>query len=376
MEIGARMRQIFLVLLNQKEPVSVQEVAEQIGKSKRTVQRELEYAKQSLKGYDLTFHSKTGVGVWLEGNEEEKERLKRELSEADGYDGGDREERRKRLTLEILKEKGLKKLFYYSSQFQVSEATIRTDLEVVGKWLEQFDLHVGKKPGSGVVILGEEENYRKALRAFIQENIDTKAVREAYEYDREDALKKSGIGKILNDEIMRRVMDCLRGMNHTKVLTLTENSYVGLVIHISIAINRILKGEVIESNAKWQEELSKDEDYRLAEEIVEELEEEFEIQIPDVEISYICLHIKGSKHEKVALEGTEVLDLENREVQQLLNQMIDAFDEKAGYLLKQDDEFLQGLLAHLQPTFVRLKHNMQIQNPVLDDIKKEYPDSF
>ncbi|MFQ9345607.1 MAG: PRD domain-containing protein [Coprococcus sp.] len=125
-------------------------------------------------------------------------------------------------------------------------------------------------------------------------------------------------------------MDCLRGMNHTKVLTLTENSYVGLVIHISIAINRILKGEVIESNAKWQEELSKDEDYRLAEEIVEELEEEFEIQIPDVEISYICLHIKGSKHEKVALEGTEVLDLENREVQQLLNQMIDAFDEKAG----------------------------------------------
>ena len=51
---------------------------------------------------------------------------------------------------------------------------------------------MGKKPGSGVVILGEEENYRKALRAFIQENIDTKAVREAYEYDREDALKRVG----------------------------------------------------------------------------------------------------------------------------------------------------------------------------------------
>lgn len=376
MEIGARMRQIFLVLLNQKEPVSVQEVAEQIGKSKRTVQRELEYAKQSLKGYDLTFHSKTGVGVWLEGSEEEKNRLKQELSDTDGYDGGDREERRKRLTLEILKEKGLKKLFYYSSQFQVSEATIRTDLEVVGKWLEKFDLHVGKKPGSGVVILGDEGNYRKALRAFIQENIDTKAVREAYEYDREDALKKSGIGKILNDDIMCRVMDCLRGMNHTKVLTLTENSYVGLVIHISIAINRILKGEVIESDAKWQEELAKDADYQLAEQIVRELEEEFEIQIPEVEISYICLHIKGSKHEKVELDGTEVLDLENREIQQLLNQMVDAFDEKAGYLLKQDDEFLQGLLAHLQPTFVRLKHRMQIQNPVLDDIKKEYPDIF
>lgn len=33
----------------------------------------------------------------------------------------------------------------------------------------------------------------------------------------------------------------------------------------------------------------------------------------------------------------------------------DVYDEELAYELKQDEEFIVGLLAHLQPTFVRLK---------------------
>ena len=44
-------------------------------------------------------------------------------------------------------------------------------------------------------------------------------VREAYEEStgsdaRYETLKKSNIGEILNDDIMRRVMDCITGMNN------------------------------------------------------------------------------------------------------------------------------------------------------------------
>ena len=44
--------------------------------------------------------------------------------------------------------------------------------------------------------------------------------------------------------------------------------------------------------------------------------------------------------------------------------------------MKQDDGFIQGLLAHLQPTLIRLVYGMQIQNPVLEDIKVSYPDIY
>lgn len=380
MDVTPRMRQILCVLLKEKEPISVKYLAEQIGVSKRTVQRELEYMTSALRGFEIQFCSKTGVGVHLEGSESEKQRLQQELSKEELYDVGNREERRKRLILEILKEKELRKLFYYSNLFGVSESTISADLEAVEGWFLKYGLQVIRKPGSGISVQGSEEDYRRAIRAFINENIDTKVLREAYEpadsvSEQYEILQKSDIGQILNDDILKRVVDCIAGMNNIRVMTLTESSYVGFIIHIAIAINRILKNEMIEEREEWKQKLPRDEDYCLAEEIVEELEEEFEIQIPEVEISYICLHIKGAKHEKILWNGDSVMT-GNRDQQQLLNEMIDAFDPVQSYFLKQDEEFIQGLLAHLQPTLIRLMHGMQIQNPVLKEIQENYAEIY
>lgn len=381
MEFTPRIKQILAIMLKEDQTLSVQSLAERMGVSKRTVQRELEYINSSLKGCGVRFMSKTGAGVWLEGSEEDKNRLLTEITQGDSFDISNREERRKRLILEILKDKGLKKLFYYSSKFKVSEATISGDLEAVADWLNRYELYVVRKPGSGVSIEGSEENYRKAIRAFIDENIDTRVLHEAYESVDEtdescEGIRRSNIGQILNDDTLKRVINCVMGMGDARVMDLTENSYVGLVIHVTIAINRILKKEIIETDTRWSRELKEDEDYALAKRIVSELEEEFEIEIPPIEISYICLHIKGAKHEKIQWDDQKTVAVENREMQQLINEMIDTFDAENAFLLKQDDEFIQGLLAHLQPTFIRLIHGMQITNPVLDTVKKDYPDIY
>lgn len=381
MEMTTRMKQILQLLLQESAAVSVKYLAEQIGVSRRTVQRELESVGASLKGYELTFVSKTGVGIWIEGSEEEKKRLLAACSAGNDYDVSNREERRKRLILEILKEKGLRKLYYYSSKFEVSEATVSADLEAVEGWLAHYGLIVSRKPGSGISIAGSEENYRRAIRGFIDENIDTGIMKEVYGEDGYDLssyrfLKKSSIGQILNNDIVQRVMDSMTRVGHNRVLTLTENSYVGLVIHISIAINRIWKNEVVEYDENWKQDLPEDEDYALAELIVKELEREFAIDIPQVEISYICLHLKGAKHEKIQWNQDAQIEMENKELQQLVNDMIDAYDARQAYLMKQDDGFIQALLAHLQPTLIRLVYGMQIQNPVLEDIKVSYPDIY
>lgn len=380
MKFTPRMKQILQVLLKEDSVVSIKYLADQMGLSKRTIQRELGYMDYVLKDYGIQFRSRTGTGVWLEGSAEEKERLLKDTDNID-YDAGNREERRKRLILEILKEKGLKKMFYYSSQFKVSEATVSSDLEAVEGWLNQYGLSVNRKPGIGVSVNGSEENYRRAIRAFINENIDTKIIREAYEdADRDDSryekLKENDIRHVLNERIMKRVIDCIAGMDNARVLTLTENSYMGLIIHITIAVNRILKSEVIEPDERWTENIREDEDYLLARAIVQELEDEFEIQIPSIETSYICLHIKGAKHEKIEWDGGMSEGTETRKLQQLINDMIDVFDSEQAYLLKQDDEFIQGLLAHLQPTMIRLTHGMHIQNPVLQDIRDSYSDLY
>ena len=55
-EFSPRMKQILQVLLKQNKEISVKNLAEQVGVSKRTVQRELGYVDRSLKKYGVSFH--------------------------------------------------------------------------------------------------------------------------------------------------------------------------------------------------------------------------------------------------------------------------------------------------------------------------------
>ena len=381
MKITPRMKQILQALLEEKEPISIKHLAEKTGISKRTVQRELESVNDVLLPYGMEFASKTGVGVWLAGDEAARAGILAEAASSDEYAASSKEDRRKRLVLEILREKTLRKLYYYSRKFGVSEATISTDLEAVEAWLSHQGLSMVRKPGSGIEVEGTEENYRRAIRFFIGENIDTKLFRQLYDGDGGEnyaaSLQKNHLGRLLDKEILRRVHECLEGMDNQRMDNLTENAYDGLVIHLAIAINRILQQDVIQVTGEWQEKMPRDEDYRLAEDIAAELEAEFEVSIPQLEIAYICLHLKGAKHEKIQFPGREErMELADRELRQFVNDLIDAYDGQQAYLLKQDDEFMQGLLAHLQPTIVRLVHGMSIQNPVLADIKENYSEIY
>ncbi|MGM9540435.1 BglG family transcription antiterminator [Anaerovibrio sp.] len=381
MKITPRMKQILQALLEEREPVSIKHLAEKTGISKRTVQRELEAVDDVLLPYGMKFASKTGVGVWLDGEASARAELLAEAASGDEYAVSSKEDRRRRLVLEILREKGLRKLYYYSRKFGVSEATISTDLEAVEAWLSRQGLSMVRKPGSGIEVEGTEESYRRAIRFFIGENIDTRHFKQLYDGDGRDdysaSLQKKHLGRLLDNEIVRRVHECLEGVDNERMENLTENAYDGLVIHLAIAINRILQKDVIQVTGDWQEKLPHDEDYRLASDIAAELEAEFEVAIPQLEIAYICLHIKGAKHEKIQLPSREDrLELAGRELQQFVNDLIDAYDAQHAYLLKQDDEFMQGLLAHLQPTIVRLVHGMSIQNPVLADIKENYGEIY
>ena len=380
MNLTPRLKQILMIMLEEDEVIPVKELAVRIGVSKRTVQRELEYIGNSLKQYRITFETKTGKGVWIAGSKEDKQKLLTELRQNDSYDVSNREERRKRLVLEILKNKGLKKLFYYASQFQVSEATISTDLEAVEGWLNEQHLTVTRKPGSGIEVNGTEKNYRRAIRTFIEENIDTQMIRESYEIEEAgkevNAIYGSSMGQILNETILKRVVNCLSAIEDKRMLTLTDSSYIGLVLHISIAMSRIMKNEIIEQKDSWRSQMEEDEEYKLAKEIVERLEAEFALEIPEIETMYICLHIKGAKHQRIEWNGQRMVEVERKELLDLINEMINAYDSENAFAIKQDNEFIQGLLAHLQPTFVRLLHDMKIANPVLEDIKQSYPNIF
>lgn len=380
-DFSPRLGQITLNLLMQNSPVSVKYLADSVGVSKRTVQRELEYIESSLKKYNLSFQSKAGTGVWIEGDKSDKEKLTALLMADDTLDVSNKDERIKKLILELLKESESQKLFYYANMLGVSEATVSNDLDEVAKWFDKFKLSLVRKQGFGIYLEGKEKAYRKALTAFIDEYTssykltqnDKNSMRESNLINLIENKSSKNIYSLLDTDIMKRVISCLINLNNEQIANLTDSSYAGLVIHITIAINRIMHNEIIEPDSRLDEDIEHDRDYSLAVIIASSLKKEFDIEIPEIEVTYICLHIRASKMQNTSNSKNSK---RNNTLVSLVYEMIEAYDPDISYILEQDDAFIDGLIAHMQPTLIRLTNGLAIRNPLLDQIKSDYPDIF
>lgn len=380
MEFTPRIRQILTILLDAGEPVPEQKIADAAGVSKRTIQREIDYLGSELSHYHLELKKKKNAGVFVAGESVELQKLRDDLSKSKESGIADKTLRRKYLTAELLRERTPKKLFYFSEKFGVSEATISKDLDAVQEWLLENGVQMIRKPGYGIVLEHSEKDYRKAIQRFVNENVGNEDIRALVSSHKEAAnilgsFHNGNIYELLNSEVLGRVSRVFQELDEPRLKQMTDESYIGLLLHITIAVDRILKGEVITGEDGKLPEYEKDEDYALARSIIRRLEAEFSLKIPQNETGYILLHIRGSK---VNYSGQTRLTYKIgvEETLNLIDRMLNAYDSTLACELTCDEEFIHGLMMHLEPAMVRLKNDMSIYNPLLDEIKKEYPDVF
>ncbi len=228
--------------------VTVTLLSKQLKISTRTIFRELKEIEKLIKQYDLILSTKKQLAIV--GEEFQIEKLKQDLySQQDQFLS--KEERQDLLTYEILKSKRLEKIVYYANKFQVSEATISNDLNVVEKWLKQQNLQLKRKSGVNIELIGDEIQYRKALSLMIGSSISNKM--QDSMIDKESVLNNifnkeyESIMQLLNKEVIVQILQVFD--EHKEPLQLskyTQTSYIGLIIHLSVAIDRILKNEEIE----------------------------------------------------------------------------------------------------------------------------------
>ncbi len=362
MELTPRIKQILIYLLNAEHPATDGEVAEALGVSKRTILREADYIAGILKNYDLTLVRKKGEGSQIEGDDVRKEELLKELNEKRDHIVSDKEKRRNLLTLELLRNREPQKLFYYSDMFGVSEATISTDLEAINDWITECHLEIIRKPGYGICLSGSEKSYRTAMQRFVTENMKS----------RREAEPDENIYLLMKEEILSDVEKVLESLDEPYLRLLTNDAYVGLLVHLAVAVERISKGEIV-SESTYDARF--DNGYDIAQNIAGALEKEFGITIPESEVNNILLHIKGAKlnytNEAVSESG-----IQTDELMGIIDAMIDVLDPDIARELRYEDDFIRGLMVHLKPALYRIKNEMTISNPLLSEIKQEYPEVY
>ncbi|MGX8835344.1 BglG family transcription antiterminator [Amedibacillus sp. YH-ame6] len=364
-------------LTHREEYVPLEDMAQLMKISKRTIFRELKDIDQDLKSYHLRLENVSGKGLHVEGSEEMKDALLLEL-QIQGIEYINKEERQHLLIFELLRSDTLTKLLHYANLFQVSEATISNDLDNVEKWFDEHQLVLSRKPGLGVEVVGKESDVRKAMTSLLHETLQKSKVYDEVNYlDSKDLLQifmkddQQSIMRLLNQEILERILQVFQTYRHELALDrYAQASYIGLIIHLVIAIDRIIKKEEIMDNEAVLAMVQEDASFLQAQKMAQYLELEFDIDIPKTEIAFIALHIKGSKISSV--EYSDVQQEEVEKIHQLILNMLKSYDEEIRIQLLQDEEFYRGLLTHLEPTIIRLKNHLPIYNPLLDQIKEMY----
>ncbi|WML42033.1 BglG family transcription antiterminator [Neobacillus sp. OS1-2] len=378
MYISARERQILEILLKNTDETTVKDLADQIGVSARTIHRDLKNVEDILEEYTLSLQKKSGVGVQIIGDTNKVRELELYLFNL-SHTEYTPEERQTIILCELLETNEPVKLLGLANDLNVTIATVSADLTKLEERLQTIGLALVRRRGYGVEIDGDEGAKRRAMSNLISEYLDEA---EILSLTREN-IQKRGAQQI------HSISERLMGLVDKKKLVIVEkivnsivqelpfsmadSAYIGLVVHVALAVERIQKGEGITINQTYFEEQRVSKEYKFAEKIVTGLEQVFTITIPKAEVAYITMHLKGAKvrHDNEYLNEETGLEIAVK-----TKKLIERVSELTGIDLSANRSLFEGLVTHLKPAIYRMKQKMGISNPLLDKIKRDYTDLF
>lgn len=374
---SSREAKILSICLLRDDYITYQEISNELNISTRTIMRELAQIKSSLQKTNLQILSKKGKGILILGTNEDKQNLIMDI-QGSKIDYMDKEERQELLCLELLHTKEIQKLYYYSNKFQVSEATISHDLDDLEEFFNQFKIKLIRRPGYGVRIQANEPTIRQAISTIINNTVQHHIMNVDFDrYNIQDVInqlsvtKNSNMNKLLDYEVLQIILEVFKTHHREFNLdNMAKSSYMGLLIHLMIAVDRIKQGEQLKDNQAIFDLINDYNAYQSAEKMVKYLAMAFDITIEETECAFIAIHLQSAKPAIIKDDDNQV-----EQYHDLIMTMLNTFNNYQINLYN-DYELYQSLAAHLEPAIVRLEYHLPIYNPMLEEIKKNYQEIF
>ncbi|MCM3785090.1 BglG family transcription antiterminator [Neobacillus mesonae] len=360
--------------------VTVRELSDELDVSERTIKRELPITEQWLNEQGVTLTRKPGYGLMIEGESDALSSLSTAVDTVSIVPSFSRDERRYFIISELLLASEPVKLYAFASKFKVTEGTLSNDLDRIEEWLTGFHIDLIRKPGYGVYVEGNEKDVRTALIHLLHEHLDEyeliHLIRDrGQESDRKLGKVQSHIrNRLLNlveESTILKLEKYLSELEQTMQLKLTDSAFIGLAVHLALAIERIRAGQQIAIPAQVLHKLKQHPSFSAAQTLVDRLEEAFSLAIPEDETAYITMHLKGAE---TRLDAEKETDYENVsfELVRLAREIVKKAEALTGLELKSNSKLFFGFINHLGPALERLRLGLDIRNPLLGQIKEQY----
>ncbi|MGG4033984.1 BglG family transcription antiterminator [Paenibacillus cisolokensis] len=370
MIVSNRQRRILEVLLNRQGEVTAGEIAEEVQISTRTVHREMLALELLLSEHQLSLVKKSGIGISIQGNDEDVARFKKKLSRSETATYSS-EERKVLIICRLLEEAEPVKLFALAHQLNAAIPTISRDLDEIEPELRKHGLELVRRRGYGVEITGDESAKRHLIGRLAQEYLD--------ESDLFGTSSEQSSPWPVTRQLLRMV-----GKNNffaiEKLLwkwkegwpnRLPEEAYTRLLIRLSVAVTRMQQNHWIKPSDRMVASAGE----RQPHPRLERFMEAFELEWPEAEKEYVQ-KLLDDVEEYAADDSAILLEKYGLELAETAVDLIRAVGRRMDIPFDQDRSLLDGLIRHLGPALERLREGKAIRNPLLAQIKKDYEPLF
>lgn len=359
--------QLILYCLEKDGFVSLDELSKQLQVSVATIRLDLDEVEAELKNYHLKLLRKRGVGYLVEGTFADKSYAYQKLMDKQqafnlekGY-----ELNYYLLSLLIQNVNQYIRIRDLASKLFVSESVVQKKLGEIKKQLADGDVQLESIKNKGIRLCGSEKNIRRLYSKLMNPNKNQSL------NSQKDV--KSQIFELLHiqpEAIFIAIRKCEKELNQS----FSDESVNSLAIHIAIAVKRVFEGKSVPAQ-ELVDIHDFEKEYEAAIHIKEEILNFYHVNFNDHEIYYMFLHLISAKVLKDEGLFVELKQIDEKDKAVLIAEGIISLVSS----IKQisiDKKYQDNLIIHLRPTINRLEYGMELTNPLLNEIKKEYPEAY
>lgn len=253
-KINLRIKNILKSICKENDYITISKIAKDLNVSGRTVLREISEVEKFLKRNGVSLDKKTGVGIKVCGSIKEKQSIINLLNGEKDETIYSPLERKKIIISELLQNQNPAKIYNFTRTLKVTDTTISNDLEKADEWFKMHKLNLIRKQGLGVYVEGKESHIRKAMISLIYENTNESQLLGLIRQNLTNSvvaakdIETSSRNRLLNlidNETIKKIETLVENMEKERNYKLTDSAFVGLIVHLALAIVRIKKDDKI-----------------------------------------------------------------------------------------------------------------------------------
>ncbi len=245
----------------------------------------------------------------------------------------------------------------------ISRSTLQNDMRDVKAFLSLHGILTDIRMKHGVRIRGNEFNIRVCLTDLVYEKMDAGLSELSNELPTFGSMRIEEIRDVIVKQAGTYGMSLsYLGLNH-------------LVLQLLIAYSRIGAGHQIDMSDQEITDIFCEQEYQLAKSILAQLPEAA-ILFSQAEMAFFTLHLISIHSLSHSKEGNEQLSVLNVSLPVVSKAIALEIKANLGVDFSDDKEFMQNLRSHLKSSVYRYKYGIILPNPLLKDIKTNYPMAF